>query len=202
MPRRSTQGRRVVQGEGETKQRILIAAAGQFSRASYDAVSLRDIATEVQVDVAYVHRCFGSKENLFRDVLELSSRLTGGFPAGPRAVSLEQLAATTESTHKSGDIEPLSILVQSAASHTAAPLIGERMQQDWIEPLSTLGADDAEFRAAMAMSLMMGFSLCRNLLQVPAMATVSPERARAILVAAVEHILAAPVEKTASEEPG
>lgn len=196
MPRRSTQGQRiVVQGEGETKQRILMAAAGQFSRASYDAVSLRDIAAEVEVDVAYVHRCFGSKENLFRDVLELGSRLAGGFPAGAREVSLNKLAATTESSHQSGDIEPLSILVRSASSQTAAPLIGERMQKDWVEPLSTMGADDAEFRAAVAMSLMMGFSLCRNLLRVPATATVSGEQARAILVEAVESILTPPSAK-------
>lgn len=184
-----------MQGDGETKQRILIAAAGQFSRASYDAVSLRDIAAEVEVDVAYVHRCFGSKENLFRDVLELSSRLAGGFPTGSRKASLKKLAATAESTHRSGDIEPLSILVRSASSQTAAPLIGERMQQDWIEPLSTMGEDDAEFRAAVAMSLMMGFSLCRNLLQVPAMGRVSAAQTRAILVEAIENILAGPAGK-------
>ncbi|MFD2029187.1 TetR/AcrR family transcriptional regulator [Ancylobacter dichloromethanicus] len=58
-----TQNRRP--GEGTTRQTILTAAAKRFASASYDEVSLRDISADVDVDVAYVHRSFGSKENLF-----------------------------------------------------------------------------------------------------------------------------------------
>jgi len=53
----------------DTRERILEAAIRQFSRRSYEQTGLRDIATDVGVDVAYVHRCFGSKENLFAEAL-------------------------------------------------------------------------------------------------------------------------------------
>jgi AcrR family transcriptional regulator len=37
----------------------------RFTRTSYEQTGLRDIAADVGIDVAYVHRCFGSKKRLF-----------------------------------------------------------------------------------------------------------------------------------------
>lgn len=52
-----------------TRDRILSAAIVQFSRRSYEEVGLRDIAAVAGVDVAYVHRSFGSKEQLFAEAV-------------------------------------------------------------------------------------------------------------------------------------
>lgn len=44
------------------KERILKAAIRRFARHSYEDTGLRDIANDADVDVAYVHRSFGSKD--------------------------------------------------------------------------------------------------------------------------------------------
>ena len=54
----------------ETAARILDAAESLFSLRGYHGVSLRDIATEAEVQVALTHYHFGSKEELFSAVLE------------------------------------------------------------------------------------------------------------------------------------
>ncbi len=83
MPRQAAKPRKVT-----TRERILEAAMLRFSKASYDATGLRDIAADVGCDVAYVHRCFGSKERLFAEVVgsALQSRrflaeMDGDLPA-------------------------------------------------------------------------------------------------------------------------
>ena len=52
-----------------TRHSILVAATRRFLQDSYECVGLRDIAGDVGVDVALVSRYFGSKEELFREVL-------------------------------------------------------------------------------------------------------------------------------------
>ncbi|MEZ5656407.1 MAG: TetR family transcriptional regulator [Sphingobium sp.] len=54
----------------ETAARILDAAESLFSVRGYHGVSLRDIAAEAGVQVALTHYHFGSKEDLFRSVIE------------------------------------------------------------------------------------------------------------------------------------
>ena len=53
----------------DTRERILEAAIEHFSRRSYEETGLREIASAARVDVAYVHRCFGSKKRLFADAV-------------------------------------------------------------------------------------------------------------------------------------
>lgn len=70
MPKTATQ----THGAERTRERILKAAILRFSTHSYEATGLRDLAADVGVDVAYVHRCFGSKEKLFREALKASMK--------------------------------------------------------------------------------------------------------------------------------
>ena len=52
-----------------TRQRILQAAMIRFARHPYEDARLRDIAADAEIDVAMVHRAFGSKEQLFVEVV-------------------------------------------------------------------------------------------------------------------------------------
>src|SRR3546814_13123254 len=52
-----------------TRHAILLAATGRFLQDSYESVGLRDIARDAGIDVALVIRYFGSKEDLFAQVL-------------------------------------------------------------------------------------------------------------------------------------
>jgi AcrR family transcriptional regulator len=53
----------------ETKQRILDAAELLFADSGYDAVSLRDVARQAPVLLGQIPYHFGSKENLFEEVI-------------------------------------------------------------------------------------------------------------------------------------
>jgi AcrR family transcriptional regulator len=53
-----------------TRAAILEAATGRFAAESYEQVGMRDIARDVGVDPALISRYFGSKEELFRAVLD------------------------------------------------------------------------------------------------------------------------------------
>lgn len=57
-----------------TRAEMLAAARRRFLMESYENVGLRDIARDVGVDVALVSRYFGSKEELFREVLHGSDK--------------------------------------------------------------------------------------------------------------------------------
>ena len=60
-------------GTMSTRERILSAALHRFSNRSYEQTGLRDIAADAGVDVANVHRSFGSKQQLFAEVLRKAS---------------------------------------------------------------------------------------------------------------------------------
>ncbi len=63
-----------------TRDRILKAAILRFSTHSYDHTGLRDIAADVGVDMAYVHRSFGSKEKLFYEAVKASDLAPKFYP--------------------------------------------------------------------------------------------------------------------------
>ena len=72
MPRNVTPASDIARAPVQTtsgKERILNAAMLLFARMPYSDTSLRDIAAAAEVDVAYVHRAFGSKAEIFRHAL-------------------------------------------------------------------------------------------------------------------------------------
>src|SRR3954469_15074035 len=66
-PQRS--GRRP--GDPQTRSAITASARRSFAQAGYDRATIRAIAAPAGVDPALVVHYFGSKEALFRDVMQL-----------------------------------------------------------------------------------------------------------------------------------
>src|SRR5216683_5162016 len=69
----------------ETKQAILLSARAAFARCGYDGVGVREIAKAVGVTGILVNRYFGSKEQLFSEVIASTM-------ANPGILSNENLA--------------------------------------------------------------------------------------------------------------
>ncbi len=63
-----------LQTAATTWQHILEAATVRFAHYSYEDTRLRDIAADVDVDVAFVHRSFGSKAQLFSEAVNAAAR--------------------------------------------------------------------------------------------------------------------------------
>jgi AcrR family transcriptional regulator len=152
---------------------------------------LREIAKEVGVDVAYVHRSFGSKENLFIEVLKSLSGRTDLSETDPHrlASSLAKQLLAWPSGKLAGDVDPLLILVHSLTSPTAGPLVGQRLVEQFIKPVGAKLKDPARFRASMIISLLVGLSIFRTLLHIPAATKINPKDAEVLIAKAIEGIM-------------
>ncbi|MDT9598885.1 TetR/AcrR family transcriptional regulator [Sphingosinicella rhizophila] len=152
-----------------TRQAMLTAARRRFLQESYENVGLRDIAGDAGVDVALVSRYFGSKEDLFKEVLREGKE--DKFQAGLNARNLPAyLTAMALEQDGQGDIahlERLLIVVRSASSPKAAELVRTAFRDDMLAPMAALlDGDDADIRASLALALLMGTTILRTVMSV------------------------------------
>ena len=152
-----------------TKQAMLEAARRRFLQESYENVGLRDIAGDVGVDVALVSRYFGSKEELFREVLR-SGRKEEILPAElPQAEIPAYLARifVQQGDDGSQHVERLLIMLRSASSPIASTVVREALRMDVLRPFAEkLGGDGAELRASSSMAVWMGMTILRTVMAV------------------------------------
>lgn len=168
-----------------------MAARRRFASASYDDVSLRDLAADVGVDVAYVHRIFVSKANLFREILDLH-RPDLGFleaEASKLAATLARDALERPSVANAEQLNPLLILIHSLASPAAGAIVSERLQTDVIEPLRDKIGDATPARALAIISWLIGFAILRDLPHAAADMEADPARIETLMTRAFATIL-------------
>lgn len=152
-----------------TKARILAAARQLFSREGYELATVRAIAALAQTDSALVIRYFGSKEELFVEAADFDLRLPD-LSAIPRdawgAALVRHFLERWEG--EPGDQE-LRLLLRTAASNThAAALMREIFSRQLLPALVHIAAaEDAELRAGLVATQMLGLALCRYILCLP-----------------------------------
>ena len=152
-----------------TRHSILVAATRRFLQDSYECVGLRDIAGAVGVDVALVSRYFGSKEELFREVLrgEREDKLPLDGDARDLPVRLAAIVLETDSENEREHVERLMIILRSASSPKAAEIVRDALRHDILEPFAELiqGRNPA-LRASFIMAVFMGITMVRTVMQV------------------------------------
>ncbi len=148
-----------------TRQAILDAASLRFRREGYDEVGMRDIARDVGCDPALVSRYFGSKEELFRQVLTACGDQGSCLMEVPR----EQFGAhyARQLVYEGcdcDDMEIVLIMLRASGSAKASDMVRRATVEDFLKPFSKwLGGEAAQARAFLASSLVMGFALNRSL---------------------------------------
>jgi AcrR family transcriptional regulator len=155
-----------------TRERLLASARQRFLSESYENVSLREIAGDAGVDVALVGRYFGNKEQLFKDVLRKDEgdlqELAADAPDLP--AFLADLVNTKDVSGDAAHVERLLIMLRSASSPQASALVRASFQEDVLGPLSALlSGENAQARAAMAMSVLMGATVMRTIMNLNVM---------------------------------
>lgn len=174
-----------------TRAAILEAARRRFVRESYDNVGLREIAAEVGVDAAMVSRYFGSKEELFHQVLSSTGGPDDLFVGDVADFGRRVAEMITSDPQHQAKLEGLLIMLNSASSPKAAHVVRTRAEHEFYGPFAAwLGGEDAHIRARLAGAVMMGSSLGRMLtgdfgLEPPALAQFQ-KRLAALLQAAIE----------------
>lgn len=189
-PRRT--GRRP--GPNRTRDEILQAARAAFSARGYDAVSVRAIARDANVDPALVHRFFGSKESVFVAAMQLPvtpSRLVPAILAhGPDGLG-EQLVETLLILYDKTGAGPFRALLASAVTNEhAATMLREFLTTEILGRVTAAAAaDQTDLRAALAASQVLGLVMARYILRIPQIADAPSSQLAACIGPTVQRYL-------------
>ena len=162
-----------------TREAILASAQKAFARAGYDGAGVREIAAGAGVTAMMVNRYFGSKEQLFAEVIAATmAKPTILTPQNLKSARLgETIAATLVDITKTGDtpLEGFLIMLHSASSKRAAEIGREQIEKGHQKVLTAaLSGDLAPERAALVLSIVAGFQVMRQMIGIPALAEAEP----------------------------
>jgi AcrR family transcriptional regulator len=160
-----------------TRAAILVAARERFASDGYERATIRAIAADAGIDPSMVMRYYGNKEKLFAAAAEFDLRLPDvtGIPAGEIGATLAR-----HFLHRWEGDETLTALLRAAATNEAA---AERMRQLFGGQLLPVAQavcpvpGDAPRRAGLVASQMLGLALCRFVLRLPPVVTMTAAEA-------------------------
>lgn len=178
-----------------TRGEMLLAARQRFLQESYENVGLRDIARDVGVDVALVSRYFGSKEELFREVLQggKTDKFDVELPPGGLPAYLASLVAEKDESADREHVEKLLLILRSASSPAAAEIVGQAVRGDVLEPLARmLEGPHAAMRASLVLAILLGTTVLRSVMALEPLCDGEQGVVRDRLVRLFETALAAP----------
>lgn len=178
-----------------TRAAILASARKAFARAGYDGAGVREIAAGAGVTAMLVNRYFGSKEKLFAEVcadtmrepviLSPENLAADDFPAA-FAKALVQVTAPGDTP-----LDGFLVLLHSASSPRAAEIGREWISQGHQSTLEKMiGGGLAHERAGVALALVAGLQVMRQMMEIGALADAKPADLEAILTPVVRAILA------------
>jgi AcrR family transcriptional regulator len=200
MARRS--GRRP--GESGTREAIRAAAARQFAELGYDRTSLRSIAREAGVDQKLVAYFFGTKQQLFVEVVRLPFEPAVVVPmvfGGERESVGERVAQFIVALLENPQArQPLVGLVRAAASEPeAARMVRELLTREVIARIvEALGVDDADLRASLVGSQIVGLLMARYIVGLEPLASLPAERVAASIAPNLQRYLVEPLPHAGS----
>jgi AcrR family transcriptional regulator len=182
---------------GPTTTRTLIEDAAQklFAEHGYDRTTIRSVARQAGVDPALVTHFFGTKWELFLAVVELAVDPPGLIEtvvAGDEARAGHRLA--TEILDVLDDaqrrLRVVSMIRAATSEPAAAVLVRDFLTRNVLQPIAErLGAADAEYRAGLVWSQIVGFTMARYVVALPPLTTRPRDQVIADLAVTFQHYL-------------
>jgi AcrR family transcriptional regulator len=146
-----------------TAQRILDAARAEFGERGLEAATIRRIAQRANVDPSLVMQHYGSKAALFAVAIQLDDARPGEVEAHLHDVLDVRLATLPPETRAL----VRSMLTAPEAAESMSAFLNERVAN-----LSrAMGGEDADLRAALIVSSILGLTIARHFLKLDAFAT-------------------------------
>jgi AcrR family transcriptional regulator len=186
-------------GRSGTRDAIQAEAARQFAELGYDRTTLRSIAREVGVDQKLVAYFFGTKQQLFVEVVRLPFDPALVVPTvfgGDREGIGERVARFIMSVLDDPEARrPLIGLVRAAASEPeAARMVRELLTSQVIARIAdALGVGDAEVRANLAGSQIVGLLIARYIVRLEPLASLPAEQVAAAIAPNLQRYLVEPL---------
>lgn len=167
-----------------TRKELLAAASLRFSLNGYDGTSIRDVARDVDVNVALISRYFGSKEGLIAAALaENPPRSWKGVPASaiPTQV-VESVLATDGPTATS-----MVGLLRSLSHEGVIVSLRDVLEEHVAKPMTpAFEGDNAALCSDMVIAITMGIELLRNVIKKDPIASAEED----VIVSIFERLLA------------
>ncbi|HEX3447822.1 MAG TPA: TetR family transcriptional regulator [Isosphaeraceae bacterium] len=169
-----------------TREAILQSARIAFTRSGYDGVGVREIAQGAGVTAMMVNRYFGSKEQLFAEVVD-NMQSTKSILTGHAGTLGQEAAAALAATPARG-LDGFLLLLRSSSNPQAVTIIHDAIERNFQAPLAAMlpGANAGE-RAAVLLSIIAGIQLMRQVFRLDALALESPE-AQSVLARELEAL--------------
>ncbi|SHF43965.1 TetR/AcrR family transcriptional regulator [Streptoalloteichus hindustanus] len=173
---------------GATRAALLEAAAGLFAEQGYERTTVREVAARAGVNQALLFRYFGSKEELFAEVLAVQS---DELLAGPVETLLERVLADLLWDADADRVrQSLRALLRSVGHAGAAELLRDRLGTAYVRRLATLSdAPDAELRADLLVAWLLGIGLLRSVVGKQPLAGADPAEVSALVLRTARHLL-------------
>ena len=175
---------------GETRARILAAARVRFSMDAYENVGTRDIAADAGVDAALVNRYFGGKEKLFDEAIVDAFAIKDHFDRiDMRAFGeiITTLVIEGSQERREARFDALGILLRASGSAATQERVSARFHADFVLPLARLlRGRDAELRAALIASYLVGLATMKHALDSPLLGAATQRKAVAAVGAAIQ----------------
>jgi AcrR family transcriptional regulator len=148
-----------------TAQRILDAARAEFGERGLEAATIRRIAQRAHVDPSLVMQHYGSKAALFAVAIQLGDAAPDEITAHLHDVLDVRLAALPPETRAL----VRSMLTAPEAAAAMSAFLNERVAN-----LShAMSGDDADLRAALIVSSILGLTVARHFLRLDAFSGAS-----------------------------
>ena len=190
-------------GESLTREAILDAARLEFAELGYDRATIRGIGARAGVDPSLVLHYFGAKEQLFTAALHVPVEPGEVVRRVMRDDAAHMGASVVRSFLDAWEPEesraPLLAMMRSALTNDVAMgLVREYLGIRIFGPITqALGAPDADLRATLVGTQLIGLALVRYVARIEPLASVDGETLVAALGPTVQRYLTGELEAEA-----
>jgi AcrR family transcriptional regulator len=151
-----------------TREAILQSALVAFTQHGYDGVGVREIARAAGVTAMLVNRYFGSKGQLFAEVVDVvfseSTLIADDLP------SLSRFAARALVASEPHSVDGFLLLLRSIADPRATEILRGAIDERHRQLEALLSGAHAHERAALFLSLLLGIRGMQHMLASPTLA--------------------------------
>lgn len=177
-----------------TRSAILASARRAFAKAGYNGAGVREIAAGAGVSAMMVNRYYGSKEKLFAEVvaniMTTPIILTADTLASRSLGALLATGTVAQTEPGASPLDGFLIMMHSASSEAAARIARGQIEQHYQRQLTAAlpGAHAAE-RAAIALAIVAGLQVMRQVIGLSALADAKPAALTEILTPLFEQLV-------------
>lgn len=172
-----------------TEARILDAAAQAFVAAGYERTTIRAVASAAGVDAGLVMHYFGSKQELFRRVIDTAPVLEVSATAEEAAEQILDSLADRLARESAGSLTVWRSMLTNPEAASAASMAMGRYET---EIARAMPVSDASLRAAIIGAIILGVMVSRHLIKSDELATADPAQVISLLRPCVISLAAQP----------